>query len=118
MLSVDTTLSTEGYFVLNWEFAKPGGTFLLQQSNSAEFTNPRTRPLTRSGSLTLTGLRDGNYFFRLAEGAQPVTAPVKVEVRHHSLAKAGLVFSVGLVLFVTLIITIAIGRRRQELSRG
>ena len=111
-LSVSTDLSAEGYFVLSWQVAVAGQNIQLQQSQSADFDSLRYWPVTQQGQLTVTGLADGDYFYRLVSDSNAVIGPVKVTVQHHSLAQAGQFFALGFLLFAVLIVTIVIGGRR------
>ena len=72
------------------------------------------RPIENSGQLTITGLADGNYYYRLADNDRPLSAPLLVTVQHHSLIRAGSFFTLGLLLFSILVITILIGRRQTD----
>ncbi len=113
-LTADTTLSSEGYFVLNWELSTPATNLALQQSQTPDFKKPLSRSINAIGSITITGLRDGDYYFRLVNDTEPSTQPLLVRVQHHSLERAGLVFGLGLLLFTTLVATILIGKRGRE----
>lgn len=57
-------------------------------------------------ATTLSGLESGVYQFRLSEGEDRWSAPLELTVRHHSLTKAFGFFSMGLLLFVVLLVLI------------
>ncbi len=111
-LSSSTSLSNEGYFVLDWPASPTARSLALQQSEDREFTNPLTRALDAVDAATITGLQDGTYFFRLTENDSVVSNTVSVTVQHHSLGRAGGFFLLGLVLFTVLVISILSGNRR------
>ncbi|MEQ8953320.1 MAG: hypothetical protein RL120_04240 [Gammaproteobacteria bacterium] len=111
-LTADTTLSTEGYFVLSW--ASLADAVALQQSDSPGFLEFTSRDLPGSGQITITGLEDGDYYFRLLGDDGTVTEPLVIEVQHHPLSRALLFFSLGLILFLILLSTIYIGNRRTQ----
>lgn len=111
-LSSDTARSTEGYFVLNW--AGPSNdpqSSLLEQSNSPDFNQNNSRKVPASGAITLTGLADGTYFFRLQSAEGVYSNTVKVQVNHHPLQRAQMIFFLGLTLFLTLCLSIYLGHQ-------
>lgn len=111
-LTTDTTLSTEGYFVLNWETIDPSSQpVILQQSDSEDFSVDREFTLPSNGSITITGLDNGHYYFRAYQEGSPFSNTVAIEVVHHSLQRALFFFSIGLVLFLILVVTIVMGNR-------
>lgn len=113
-LSSDTTLSSEGYFVLSWNSSADSAGFTLHETS---VTNPdfiRANDLPASGALTITGLTDGIYSYRLYDNDLPLSNSVTIEVQHHGLGRALGFFSLGLVLFSLLVASIAIGHKRSR----
>ena len=83
----------------------------LQRATNARFDGATDVPVLPSGSLTVTGLRDGEYHFRVgSEGNWSNVQRVRVE--HHVLSTALLWFAVGAVLFVVLVLVIFTGNSR------
>ncbi len=119
-LSSDTTLSTEGYFVISWtSVSESDAPVILQQSPSENFgtTISREFNLPKNGSITITGLDDGEYYFRAIHSGQSSFSDVLVvEVAHHSLQRAVAFFLVGLVLFLILVVTIIKGNRSMSVT--
>lgn len=114
-LSASTSLSNEGYFVLDWETSSPESSITLEQSTSEQFSNPLTREIAGAGAATITGLEDGTYYFRLVDSGSVISDTVSVSVIHHSLSRAGGFFLLGLCLFSTLVFTIVHGNRQAGL---
>lgn len=85
---------------------------VLQQATTADFRAPSATPVEASGSLTLTGFKDGLYYFRVGADGQ-WSAVQEVRVAHHSLSKALIWFAVGALLFVVLAITILSASRER-----
>ena len=110
-LTSDTELSNEGYFVLNWD--TDYDTVILQQSSSSAFSPILENTVPGSGAITITGLKDGEYYFRLNRNGIPVGNTLPITVQHHSMARAMLFFLLGLVLFLILLTTIVVGSKRQ-----
>ncbi len=115
-LSVDTPLSREGYFVLNWSSDASYTKLLLQQSDSAEFSAPTIKNISGDESITITGLADGQYYFRLVTGDFIVSNALSVRVEHHSMVRALSFFLLGFLLFAVLLLSIYRGHRMQEAS--
>ena len=114
-LSASTDVSNEGYFVLNWQTAEADDSLTLEQASSPAFDTVISRDIPAAGALTITGLEDGQYYFRISTGDTALTPSVQVDVEHHSLQRAGSFFLLGLLLFATLTFIILNGNRKAEL---
>lgn len=114
-LTASTDLSNEGYFVLSWDTGDESASLILEQSSSSDFSDVIRRDISGVGALTITGLDDGDYFFRLSDDGVLQTMPLTISVAHHSLARAGGFFLLGLMLFSTLVFTILNGNRRAQI---
>lgn len=123
-LHTNTTLSSEGYFVLTWDLAAPVANHfapndelaLLQADNSEMQDAVLRQKLPLQGAITLSGLDNGNFYFRVDAPSLSNNASsnvVQVEVKHHSLNKAFAFFTVGLMLFCILGVSIFIGHRNS-----
>lgn len=104
--------------MLSWNVSDASRATSLQQSDSPEFSSPVTRVVSPEGSLTITGLADGEYYFRLMQADTPLTEPLRVMVQHHDLERAGLFFVLGLILFIVLVISILLGARNESQHHG
>ena len=113
-LNVDTPLSSEGYFVLSWDTGGDGEQYVLQQALTPDFRETLDRPVAGAGSLTITGLADDSYYYRIGDTQRGWSNTVQVTVAHHSLGRAFAFFSLGLVLFAVLIFTILSGYRQTR----
>lgn len=111
-LSASTSISNEGYFVLDWQTDSPVEGLTLEQANNQSFDNPLERDLAGASAATITGLDNGTYYFRLTDTNSPLSNTVSVTVEHHSLVRAGGFFLLGLALFSILIVTILKGNRQ------
>ena len=120
-LESDTEVATEGYFVLTWQVGNEADDGLvLQRDVDPRFSDPLERSIPASGSATITGLEDGQYYFRAGSPVAGWSPSVMVEVRHHSLGRAFSFFFLGLALFAVLMVTIYIGHRatRTRIFKG
>lgn len=116
-LRSSTDLTREGYFVLSWDLADgedPDGGYILQQATSPDFRQTLDRPIPASGDITITGLADGNYYFRAGPGDGEWSNTVQVTVEHHALSRAFGFFSAGFGLFAVLCATIFWGNARTR----
>ncbi|MDT8397094.1 MAG: hypothetical protein RQ899_00560 [Pseudomonadales bacterium] len=120
LLSSDTTASSEGYFVLSWlsdgtdAGAPPQDTaasYILQQATRPDFADASTRLIHGQNSVTISGLENGSYFYRIQPEGDDWSNSLSVQVQHHSLRKALGFFSLGLLLFITLCVSIFAGIR-------
>ncbi len=106
----DSDVSTAGYFQLRWQ--GEGGQFELQQASTPQFLNPQT--LYRGGdhASVLSGLANGEYYYRLRADGGPWSETLKVEVKHHPLNRAWGFFALGAVMFITTLVVLIRGARR------
>jgi hypothetical protein len=115
----DHSLASEGYFRLNWsvsdasEAAQPE--FIVQQSSDADFQQRRVLYQGGDQSALLSGLADGDYYYRVGlPGQASWSEPVHIEVRHHSLSTATRFFLLGLVVFLLTAGTILFGIKQTR----
>lgn len=112
-LASDTPYSAEGYFVISLTSDAPeGATATLEQSMADDFSDSHDYILPANGQITITGLPNGQYYFRASLAGSAYSETVMVEVMHHSMQRAVGFFLVGLALFLILIVTIVRGNRR------
>lgn len=115
-LDAKPSRSTDGVYQLSWQST---GEVVLEEARDPGFTDSRIVYRGRDQATTLTGRRDGVYYYRLspaagapaagagassedgrpAAGAERSAIPVQVRVEHHSLLRALGVFAVGLAVF-------------------
>ena len=118
-LEFDTSLSSEGYFVLNWTTAPDAvAPVVIQQSLDAGFGAPVNIDVPANGAITLTGFDNGTYYIRAQQAGAADSDTVVVEVAHHSLSRAFGFFLTGLILFQILTVTIIRGNRMTLDERG
>lgn len=99
--------------MLSWNLGEQNDA-VLQQALSTQFSDAIERSIPAAGSVTLSGLDDGTYYFR-AGTSDAWSNTITVDVEHHSLGRALGFFSLGLVLFIILISTIVLGNRVKGL---
>ena len=103
--------------MLSWETSRTHP-LQLQRSRSTHFSRVVEHTVSASGAITITGLGDGSYYFRLRDSEGGYSNTVKVDVAHHSLTRAFSFFLLGLVLFALLSASIVIGSRTTRNSNS
>lgn len=115
-LDADTEIATAGYYSLNWKAAGRGAVFELQEAGSAGFAEGEARYIGPDTAIQLSGLSDGDYFYRVRvieprSEATGWSEVVQVQVEHHPLSRALIFFTVGLIVFLATVILIVRGSK-------
>lgn len=113
MLASDSDVATAGFFQLTWD---SDGPIELQESMDPEFTRASVIYTGADTARIISGKPDGDWYYRArpASGDSGVwSRPVKVTVRHHSLARALTFFAVGATVFAATLVLIVNGSRRH-----
>jgi hypothetical protein len=111
-----------GYLKLSWHLDVPDDqladyTFELQQSEDPAFSDPLVIYQGPDLATFLSGLPDGTFHYRIRaigpEAAAPGrwSSPVVLEVKHHSLRLALLLFGLGAVVFLLTVGIVMQGHR-------
>ena len=123
LLESNVGVTKEGYFRLSWHSAGDDAVgYRLEQARSGDFDSPVVVYEGMDRAAMMTGKSDGAYYFRVGAVVEPSeriqwSNPVMVEVKHHSLGSAMLVFAAGLVVFVAtsaVIVTAALRSKGNE----
>lgn len=115
-LESDTEVSTAGYFRLQW--GTNGTTeFVLEESQQPSFTPSRVLYQGPDTARIISGRGNGDYYYRIRDvetrnGENVWSEVLHVQVKHHSLSRAFLFFSIGAIVFVVTLIVIIIGNRQ------
>ncbi len=118
-LQTDTDVATAGYYHLRWKSADKHVNVELQEAVNAEFRHANSLYQGRDRARIITGRSDGTYYYRIRALDVNGTAGdwsdiVKVQVKHHPLSRALGFFTVGAVVFLSILIAILIGNRRYH----
>jgi hypothetical protein len=116
-LESDTAQANAGFFRLVWQYRDAVSEFELQESVHDDFSNVHVIYRGPDRARVLSGRDDGLYFFRVraldGDGDKGAwSAPVRVEVAHHSLFKAAFFFAVGALVFLSTLGLIVSGHLR------
>lgn len=111
LLSSNTDVATAGFYQLSWQ--TDAGNIELQEATQAAFHNPTTFYKGADRATVISGRPNGTWYYRVrAIGAGqpgPWSEPVKVTVAHHSLSRALMFLSLGIIVFVAIVVMIVRG---------
>jgi hypothetical protein len=132
-LDAKPSRSTDGVYQLSWQST---GEVVLEEALDPGFTESRIVYRGRDQATTLTGRRDGVYYYRLSpDGPTPPArstgegpgrdgddhrnpVPLQVRVEHHSLARALGVFTLGLAVFAATVRLVLAGPEEAVPGEG
>lgn len=102
--------TTSGYVKLSWKVptvlsSTSTWVFELQKSNDPNFNSPIQLYQGTDGATFLSGLPDGNYYYRVRTSIAGVahsdwSSTISVQVKHHSLSLALWLFGLGATVFL------------------
>ena len=115
-LTVSPQASSDGVAHLTWE-VPVNKSVRVQQSNKEIFQQPITLYHGNDTGTTITGLKDGTYFFRVGTDLKNNDdinwgEPVQLQVAHHSLTRAFTFFAIGVVVFLATTALIVTGSHK------
>ena len=112
-LSSDTDVASAGFYRLMWETHAED--VELQEATDPDFRNVTMPYRGPDRATVISGKPDGTWYYRVrtADGAHagPWSRAVAVTVAHHSLARALMFLSLGVVVFVATATMIIRGTR-------
>lgn len=116
-LSSGSELS-QGIVKLEWNSSKSIEddelTFELHQSLQSDFNSYKLIYEGVDKGSFLSGLNDGQYFYRVREQGGVWSTPVAVEVKHHPLKLALVLMGIGAFVFLSTIILVLKGSRSSK----
>ncbi len=112
---------SDPFLTLAWAPANDAtpAAFELQQAPSAQFENPLTRYRGPDLASFVSGLAEGDYFFRVRtvaenEATGTWSKPLQVTVKYQPLSRAFVLFGVGAVVSIATVALVVIGDRRTR----
>ncbi len=119
----DSLFTQSGHVKLVWEVDEADEEVLwefeVQSDSTADFTAPRKLYRGPDGATFISGLPDGEYFYRIRVVGPEVDAPgawgqAYVSVTHHSLSLALTIAGIGSIVFLLTVIVVLRGVRNSE----
>lgn len=109
---------SQGIIKLEWTSSPNAGssTFELQQSLNSDFNSSKLIYEGIDKGSFLSGLHDGEYFFRVREQGGSWSMPVAVEVEHHPLQLALVLMLIGAIVFISTVILVIKGSKSSRTS--
>ena len=105
--------SDTGYLSLEW--TNPNNAILfLEQSDTLEFANPRLLYEGQETTLFVSGLRNGDHYFRLTQTGSGSSSIASVYVQHQPLGRALLLAFLGAITTLATIGVIFWGARQDD----
>lgn len=104
-------LSDTGYYALSWVWDGDGveTDFVLEESRSCDFSKPKLIYQGPDHSTALSGLLDGEYFYRVRAGDGAWAEPIKIVVRHRSLKESIIYLVIGAAVFLATAVLVVAG---------
>ncbi len=115
-ISLSQTISNDGVAVLSWPVIQQASV-VVQKSQDPNFAQATTLYRGSDTASVITGLVDGEYYFR-ARSEYPDgsfsawSKTLSLSVEHHSLTKATLFFALGGIVFLATVLLITFGAKR------
>jgi len=115
-LFVNNTIATAGFFRLHWETQAKH--VELQVATSPQFEAPTTAYIGPDRATVISGKPNGTLYYRVraldSQHPNPWSESVIVEVRHHSLPRALMFLSLGVLVFLITVTMIIRGTRKEK----
>lgn len=116
-LESDTDVSTAGFFQLTWSAPAHAKELELRESRQPDLSDYRSIYTGPDLARTMSGKPDGDYYYQIVSMSRDDPREsdiVKVKVAHHSLANAFMFFTLGAVVFLSILISILLGNRDSK----
>jgi len=107
-ISASDSLTQTGFFQLKWQSDQQAD-FVLQQDTTLEFKTPKVLYNGPDTARAISGLLNGNYYYRVRIASNDWSGPVKVVVEHYKLSTALLFLGMGALVFLSTAILIING---------
>jgi hypothetical protein len=115
-LSSDYAIASAGFFRLSWKTDAEG--VELQEATNPEFRNPDTPYIGPDRAAVISGKPNGTWYYRVRAVGNPQVGPwsepVSVTVAHHSLSRALMFLSLGVIIFLAIVLMIVRGSGEAE----
>ncbi len=96
----ETGTIKDGYINIRWRSNDNSAIYELQQAADSLFKTSRTIYRGQDLASFISGLKDGNYYYRIRDTRLPLwSKPLKITVQHHSMALATWLFCTGFIVF-------------------
>ena len=115
-LSSNNDIATAGFYRLTW--ASPAKRVELQEADSSAFLHAKTYYTGSDRATVISGKSNGTWYYRLrgldGPGKGVWSQPVRVTVKHHTLSRALMFFTLGVTVFVVTAAMIIFQTRKSD----
>lgn len=115
-LTSDSDTATAGYFRLSWQ--TDAARAELQEATGPAFSNPTTAYIGPDRATVFSGKSNGTWYYRVRALGNPHVGPwsepVAVVVAHHSLSRALMFLSLGIFIFIAMVVMVVRGPGKVE----
>jgi len=112
-IASDSDVATAGFYRLSWDAAFPR--IELQEATTPDFRSPATLYIGTDRATTISGKPDGQWYYRVRTMQDDLPGswsdPVEVTVAHHSLSRALMFLTLGIIVFLAIVTVIIRGAR-------
>ena len=114
-ISSDSDVATAGFYHLSWDaaFAR----IELQEAANPDFRSPTTLYTGTDSATTISGKPDGQWYYRVRVIQNDLPGswsdPVEVTVTHHSLSRALMFLTLGIIVFISIVTVVIRGAGRE-----
>lgn len=111
----DVVEVTDGHIKLEWTVEGDGVTE-LQQSRASDFFTAKTIYIGPDRASFVSGLDNGNYYYRVRAAGGEWSETLMVKVQHQSLELAFALFGIGGLVFLLTVFVVIKGARQVSLE--
>lgn len=105
--------SNDGHLKLEWD-APDDVKVEVQKSDSKDFKNPSVLYKGIDRASFISGLENGDHFFRIREEGGSWSPTLTIHVKHQSLQLAFILFALGAVVFILTVLVVVKGSYRVK----
>ena len=105
--------SNSGHIKLEWDSEGPSD-FVLQQDITNDFTNPKTIYQGPDRASFVSGLPNGNYYYRVRSDSGKWSETLLVTVQHQSLRLAFMLAGLGAIVFMMTVFVVIKGYLKSK----
>ena len=119
-VGLEESVSDDGAVTLSWD-KEPSATIILQRDRSAAFTDPLLLYQGTDAGSVVTGLEEGEHFFRIGFAEGEFSEPLRIRVEFVSRVQLTILLSLGAIVVLATVLAIVLGylgTRRTERGCG
>lgn len=117
-LTLSSSNPNQGVLKLEWSLSdetRSEKLFELQQATDAGFKTARSIYQGVGAGTFISGLEDGTYYYRVRVEEGSWSAPLSIEIKHHSLKLAIFLMAIGAAVFlITLLMILRASKKIQS----